>query len=202
MYTLKAIILPTGTTSTSENMAYFCPCCKFAVLPYGLTSTASTNQAFGNNYSLIAAPIPSTVTYLRSGMFSGCVNIKNAYIPNATTSCVIQQMHQNGYGLEYAYFDHGFTNGPFSNCANIKRVDFSRNVAEIASSSFTSLRSCEIYDFTDCQSIPVLSNTNAFDNISALCKIVVPDSLYASWKTATNWVALADYIYKASEVTL
>ncbi len=40
----------------------------------------------------------------------------------------------------------------------------------------------------------------AFDTIGGICKIVVPDSLYDSWITATNWSTYADYIYKVSEV--
>lgn len=57
-----------------------------------------------------------------------------------------------------------------------------------------------LYDFSQHTSVPTLSNTNAFKGINGICKIIVPDSLYDSWITATNWSTYADYIYKVSEV--
>ena len=36
--------------------------------------------------------------------------------------------------------------------------------------------------------------------INPLCKIIVPDNLYSQWKTETNWVTYANYIYRASDV--
>ena len=56
------------------------------------------------------------------------------------------------------------------------------------------------YDFSQFTAIPTLANINAFNNINAQCKIVVPDELYDEWIAATNWATYANYIYKASEV--
>jgi len=40
----------------------------------------------------------------------------------------------------------------------------------------------------------------ALDGISRIAKIYVPDAQVATYKTATNWVAYADYIYPLSEI--
>jgi hypothetical protein len=55
------------------------------------------------------------------------------------------------------------------------------------------------FDFRAHEVIPTLVNANAFQNISASCKIVVPDALYDQWKSATNWSTYASRIVKASE---
>lgn len=52
---------------------------------------------------------------------------------------------------------------------------------------FAYCTSLELIDFSDATAVPALSNTNAFTNVPSTCKIVVPDSLYTSWRAATNW---------------
>jgi hypothetical protein len=47
---------------------------------------------------------------------------------------------------------------------------------------------------------PTLANKNAFNNINSICKIYVPDASVTAYKTATNWVTYADYIYPMSEM--
>jgi hypothetical protein len=47
---------------------------------------------------------------------------------------------------------------------------------------------------------PTLANTNAFSNINSICKIYVPDESVEVYKSATNWVTYADYIYPMSEM--
>jgi hypothetical protein len=47
-----------------------------------------------------------------------------------------------------------------------------------------------------------LLNTNAFNGINAIAKIIVPDALYDEWIAATNWAGYQSYIYKASEVNV
>ena len=55
------------------------------------------------------------------------------------------------------------------------------------------------YDFSALTTVPSLSATNAFTNIPSDCKIIVPDALYDTWISATNWSTYASYIIKKSE---
>ena len=50
-----------------------------------------------------------------------------------------------------------------------------------------------IFDFSECESVPVLENSDAFtyNNIPV---IRVPAALYDEWIAATNWSTYADYI--------
>ena len=55
-----------------------------------------------------------------------------------------------------------------------------------------------IYDFSACQQVVPKSSYTL--GMNANTKIIVPDNLYSAWISATNWVDIADYIYRASEV--
>lgn len=65
-----------------------------------------------------------------------------------------------------------------------------------------------IFDFSKCEQVPTLTNmgTSSSTELSNIREnrptIIVPDSLYDSWKTATNWSVLSVFIKKASEVSL
>lgn len=60
--------------------------------------------------------------------------------------------------------------------------------------AFAANWSCKFYDFTACNQVPVLSNSNAFQAIRTDCEIRVPEDLYEEWVAATNWATYADYI--------
>ena len=45
---------------------------------------------------------------------------------------------------------------------------------------------------------PSMLNVNVFANIPKFTKIYVPDASVTDYKTATNWVTYADYIYPIS----
>ena len=76
----------------------------------------------------------------------------------------------------------------------VEGVTIGDGVTSIGSYAFYSCYSVAYYDFTSHTSVPTLSNTNAFNGISADCEIRVPASLAEEWKTATNWATYADYI--------
>ena len=87
----------------------------------------------------------------------------------------------------------------FAECTALKRVIVKGNITQIATYAFFNDTAMEVYDFTQCTSIPTLSSINAFNKIPTTCKIVVPDVLCDKWKAATNWSTYADRIVKASE---
>ena len=47
--------------------------------------------------------------------------------------------------------------------------------------------------------VPTLANANAFQNIPADCRIVVPDDLYSTWIGSSNWSTRASQIIKESD---
>ena len=87
----------------------------------------------------------------------------------------------------------------FYDCYSLASIVIPSSVTSIGTNAFYNCQGMACYDFRASKSVPILSNTNAFDSIPSDCKIVVPDSLYDTWIAATNWSTHASKIIKASE---
>ena len=83
-------------------------------------------------------------------------------------------------------------------CVNLKKISLYKE-SKIMTGAFTGCVNCILYDCRNYTTVPTLQDVNAFFGINPNAKIVVPDELYESWITATNWSAYAKYIVKASE---
>ena len=86
--------------------------------------------------------------------------------------------------------------GGFAYSNNITNITFGSSLTNIDSSAFEN-NQCTIFDFRNATSIPTLVNVDAFAGTSSNKKIVVPDSLYDSWKAATNWSSTTNGIVNA-----
>lgn len=88
----------------------------------------------------------------------------------------------------------------FANCTNLVNCTGLINVQNINEFAFFNCSNCLLYDFSNANSIPNLMDigTNIFYNINASCNIVVPDSLYNSWKETANWTSINSYIINVS----
>jgi hypothetical protein len=126
--------------------------------------------------------IPSGVTSIGNNVFSNCYSLQSISIPSGVTS---------------------FLSSAFSNCYSLQSISIPSGVTSIASSTFANCYSIRVYDFSNHASVPSLANVNAFSNTSTTKKIVVPDSLYGTWKAASNWSSttnkIVNCIVKASE---
>ena len=85
----------------------------------------------------------------------------------------------------------------FNYCQELTSVSMPNNLNEIGNNVFEYCGKCLTYDFSRSERIPTLG-TNAFRSINANAKIIVPDRLYADWKTATNWTSYEDKIKASS----
>ena len=54
---------------------------------------------------------------------------------------------------------------------------------------------------TECTSVPSLEDTYGLYTINRIYTIVVPDELYNSWITATNWSVVKLHIVRQSDYT-
>ena len=143
----------------------------------GKNVTSISSYAFNNCNSLVSVVIPDSVTSIDSSAFSNCYSLASVVIPQGVTS---------------------IGSSAFSNCYSLASVVIPQGVTSIDSNAFYNCYGMAFYDFRASKSVPTLSNTNAFNNIPSDCKIVVPDSLYDTWKAATNWSTYASRIVKAS----
>lgn len=142
------------------------------------TITTFGSGAFSTS-SLKNITIPLGVTVLPDKCFYGCSSLKTCIMHNNITSI-------------------GSTT--FYNCTGLTELVLPSALTNISGGCFNGCKNILKYDFTNCTRIPTLQNTQAFQSINANCKMYVPDALYDTWVTSTNWSTYASKIFKASEM--
>ena len=218
-FSLDSISIPQSVTDL--GLLTFRGCSfKNAVIPNGISSLSIS--VFQNCNYLNRLYIPESVRTFDSNLFDGCESLKLINIPEGVTAipeCAFRStmLHEielpttlksiGDYSFRYCKFLktlrlpvslESIGLHAFSDCINITSVKFFGNNPSssltISGHAFKSCTSVTEYDFTSFSAVPTLSHTNAFSEISKICKIKVPLSLEAEWKSATNWSTFVDYI--------
>ncbi|MBO7304149.1 MAG: leucine-rich repeat protein [Clostridia bacterium] len=68
----------------------------------------------------------------------------------------------------------------------VQFISFGRELERIKPSAF-SFSGTVVFDFSRCQSVPVLENSNAFSDGNLSAVYLIPRNLYGDWEIATNW---------------
>ena len=150
--------------------------------------------------SLRSIHIPPTVSVLKNNMATGPA-LQFVTIPASVTTIDIN-MFQNCKSLTVITLPTAITsigNSAFQACELLTGMRMPSALQSIGSNAFNSCKGMRVYDFTHCTAVPTLAAANAFSNIPTDCKIIVPDSLAAEWKEATNWATYADNIISETE---
>ena len=113
------------------------------------------------------------VTSIGSNVFRSCSSLSAITIPVGVTS---------------------IGSNAFRSCSSLSAITIPVGVTSIDGSAFHYCTGVRYYDFTHHTTVPTLSNTDAFNGISADCEIRVPAALADEWKAATNWATYANYI--------
>lgn len=174
---LMTIVVPTSVTSI--GIGAFASCSSLTQVIISNNVTKINISTFAACSCLTSVILPSSVTSIGKYAFSSCYSLKNVIIPNSVTNIDLQV---------------------FIDCAVLTNIVVSNNVTKINTAMFVRCYALMRCDFSQHTAVPTLANTDAFSGINAICKIIVPDSLYDEWIAATNWSTYANYIYKASEV--
>lgn len=125
----------------------------------------------------IVALIPENITTIKSNAFLGGATQK---IHISSTVTTIEA-------------------GAFRECINVSNgIVIPKGVINIPNECFYNCSKVPYYDFRNHEVVPTLG-TNSFYSTLKTMKIAVPDALYDQWIVATNWVAYASKIVKASE---
>ena len=154
----------------------------------GNVNTTHTYASIGDY--VITFKVNSGTLGLGSGSSSYCV--MGVTENNGKVYCNMLQAVEIGSGVT------SIGERAFQYCYSLASVVIPSGVTSIENYTLSYCYGMAYYDFRASKSVPTLSNTNAFYNIPSDCKIVVPDSLYSSWRTATNWSTYASKIVKAS----
>ena len=141
------------------------------------------NSMFSGCTSLTSAPeLPATTlfSYCYNSMFSGCTSLTTAPELPATTLA----------GQCYSRM--------FENCKSLKRIKMNASYGSWGTYMLNGCYNLELVDMTGSIGVPRLEHTNNFGASNTTYAIVVPDSLYDTWIEATNWVSIANHIWKQS----
>ena len=176
------------------------------VIPESVLSIG--NYAFGSCYPLTSISIPASVSSIGRAAFSGCYSLTSIVIPENVSS-IGDSAFSGCYSLTSIVIPESVSsigNYVFQNCYSLTSIVIPESVSSIGDS----ITSANCYSFNSCFSIlkyvfnrttpPTLARKDAFNNINSACKIYVPDGSVNAYKSATNWVNYADYIYPMSEM--
>lgn len=189
-----------GTTTEIGNYAFQGSRLKGTyIIKNGVTKIR--DGAFANSTLLTGISIPNTVTDISAYALSGLYSVKNIALPNSVTSLGANAF-SGDYSLEEVTLPNAITqlsDGLFTNCTSLSIVSVPSTVTNVYANVFKGCTNLRKIDFSALNSVPTLSNTNAFTDTPSDLEIVVPDSLYSTWIAANIWSSLASRIVKASE---
>ena len=177
----EGVIIPQGVASIGNYVfAYWSSNNQPLVMPNSVVSIGDSALSgwSANTYPLV---IPNSVTSMGTNAFSNwSSNNQPLVIPNSVTSI--------GSGAF-----QGWT-------ANAHPLVIPESVTSIANSAFLNWQSAS---YVEIQAItpPTLANINAFGNQNN-APIYVPDESVDDYKTATNWVDLANRIFSINDLAL
>ena len=158
----------------------------------------SNGGIFGDTGLEIFSYNPNNNLYLGTGFFNYCYNLKRIIIKtsNSQTNNLINRCTN----LEKAIIiSTNLGSSACSGCINLKEIKFSDNVTYAQYAKiFYGCSNLLKYDYTLCTSVPSIQEAT-FNGVQPNAKIVVPDSLYNSWISATNWSNYSDLIVRESD---
>ena len=140
--------------------------------------------------NLISATISNNLASIPPTMFALCYKLPNITIPEGVTS---------------------IGNSAFWGCNVLANMTFPNSIRYIENYAFyacgTKIENGTVFDFRRSTSIPTLANVNAFGtDTSSNREIIVPDSLYDTWKSTSRWNSttnnIVNNIVKASQSSL
>ena len=185
-----------GQSNSAPN--YYCTAARLA------TAIQTISYAFEYCYSLANVIISREMTGIgENDSFYRCLSLTCVVIPQGIASIGITSF-QFCFSLAEIVIPQSVTHintDAFYSCYSLTNIIIPKGIKKIGNMSFYSCYSLVKYDFSQCTAVPT-NEGSPFRNINAICKIIVPDSLYDEWIAATNWSTYAKYIYKASEVTV
>lgn len=143
--------------------------------------SSTLTSTFSNCHLLRSVHIPDGVN-VGYAVFSHCWLLEDVVLPQTITTIASQLFYY---------------------CRLLRSVKIPKAVKSVGANSFNNCTLLVEIDFSDCESVPTLENTNAFSDISSTAVIIVPDNLYDEWIAATNWSSFdpegTNQIIKASE---
>ena len=199
-YSMEEVVMPNTITNIGNYCFNSCCALKSIVIPNSITSISDASLAYCTGATDIV--LSKNLVNIGATALQKCYSITNITIPNN-----VKSIGNEAFGYCYALRGIRMPNGlqsmgdAFVSCYSLEAINIPPAISTIGKTTFQSCFLLRRYDFSMHTTIPTIPRGEPFANISALAKIIVPDNLYAEWRSSTYWSAYSDYIYKASEVT-
>jgi hypothetical protein len=198
-YSLTNVVIPESVSSIGNYAFYYCYSLTSINIPASVSSIGS--YAFHSCYSLTSINLPASVSSIGMYAFSSCYSLTSISIP-AGVSSIGSYAFNSCYSLTSINIPASVSSigsYAFYNCYSLTSINLPASVSSIGDYAFENCYSILKYVFNR-TTPPTLANKAAFNDINSVCKIYVPDGRVNAYKSATNWVNYADYIYPMSEM--
>ena len=194
---LKSVSIPDGVTIINDLAFEKCTAVECISFPRSLRHIGD-NQ-FSDNTVLETLSFPPGLQ--RLGGFTQCTALKNITIPESE-NLVIYGAFGGCSSLKTMVFPTGtisILGTSFGSCTSLEYVVFPDTLTKLE--GFYGCTAMKVMDFRAATRVPTL-NTD-FYQLPNDCKVVVPDALYDSWRTDSNWRTsyAGGKFVKASEYT-
>lgn len=150
------------------------------IIKEGVTSMSPTEEGFGSfeGWNIESVELPSTLKSIGAFAFFG-TKLKKITIPNSVT---------------------GLGDSCFEGTTQLQYVIMPNRLSNMSGAGEFYESSVEYIYFNNAEIIPSLGYWGMVMMVfESHTKIIVPDSLYDSWRNADGWSEYADQIYRASE---
>lgn len=169
-----------GNGMSIENGA-FRRCVRLSAITIPASVTRIGTYAFNNAVALSAITIPADVTNINTFTFNNNLSLTAVEIPASATS---------------------IGQSAFSGCRALSAITIPAGVENIRTNAFNGCYGVKVFTLLPTEP-PALANANAFANIAADARIVVPwsedHSILAAYQGADNWSELAAIIVEAPQ---
>lgn len=162
-----------------------------------------SSKYYGNK-SIKSAIITDGITTINSQAFGECSNIENVVMSDSVISIggIAFYLCTSLTSITLSKNVQSIGNGAFNNCKSLTSIEIPDTVSSIGSSLFSNNNKLSEINFGNTRtSVPSLVNVNAFSGLPSTYKIIVPDSLYDSWRNTTVWrtTSIQGHIVRYSE---
>lgn len=189
------VVIPDDVTSIGSYAFYACLNLTNITLPQGLTEIKAA--ALSECRNLNDVNLPSTCTTFGDSCFYNCEKITRMVIPSGTTIIPYQMLYSCN-ALKTVIFPDTVIevkNRVLSYCP-LELVDFGSGVQTIGTENINNGK--QTLYLVKSITPPTLASAPTPTSATTI-KIYVPDESVNNYKTATNWLKVADYIYPISE---
>ncbi len=201
-YSLTSLTLPSGITGSIGGSAFRdCHSLASLTLPSGMTGSIG-NTTFYECHSLTSLTLPSGMTGSIGGSaFRECHSLPSLTLPSDITGSIGGSAFRDCHSLASLTLSSGITSGgatdAFRAMRSLKSLEIPVGKTAIGSREFQDCTAMDEYILP--HTTPPTLTAGAFNNIPIWCRIYVPHDNVDDYKTATNWVDYADWIYSIND---